>query len=130
MDSGAGERDNAGMSAPRLSTIQTPNSLRTVLIVGVAFWTAHYLLMSLRLLFFDKLELSSGEIALRRFPIHLGGLILSLGIFGVMCLLRHRPFAWRAAVAAALVLPAAALYGLITDVIMWYAWPSDRKSVV
>jgi hypothetical protein len=109
------------MAGARAETIDGGRR-RTVLIAAAIFWTAHYLLLLVRTMLYDY-PVDPVSIALRRMPVHLCGFAISMAFFLGLQALRRIGLAGRIAALAALVLPAAGLYGLLNDLLVWYVLP-------
>lgn len=102
---------------------------RAVLLSIVGFWGLHHLLLSARMLFLEG-EFDHGDVALRRLPVTLLACLLCYGIYLVLRRLRRQPF-WQTIVAAGLLtIPAAALYGVLTDVIFYYVNPLPTEEPI
>lgn len=94
-----------------------------LLLTAVLFWCVHYAVLGARSSIIDNPYLGVVELQLRRVPITVAGFLIALGLVALLQPLRRRPFWIRLLAATALVVPAAALYGLATDVMLWYVLP-------
>lgn len=95
---------------------------RAVLIAAAIFWTVHYLLLVARTMLYDY-PVDPASIALRRLPVHLGGFAISWSFYLALRTFRRMRLTGRIAALAALVLPAAGFYGLLSDLFLWYVLP-------
>ncbi len=96
---------------------------RELLLTAGLFWCVHYAVLGARSSIVDNPYLGVVELQLRRAPITVAGFLIALGMVALLRPLRSRPFGLRLLAAAVLVVPAAALYGLATDLGLWYVLP-------
>lgn len=96
---------------------------RQLLLASAVFWCVHYAVLATRSSIVDNPYLTFAELQLRRVPISVAGFLIALGLMALLHPLRRRPFAFRVLASAVLIVPAAALYGLVTDVVLWYVAP-------
>lgn len=116
--------DHRGMRAPSQPMVSPARDGRRLVLASVLFWGVHYLVLATRSSIVDNPYLSFADLQLRRIPISLAGFLIALGLLALLQPLRRRPFAFRVLASAILVVPAAALYGLVTDLMLWYVAPA------
>ncbi len=123
MDSPDTLAEHHGMRGPSASSVSPVRDRRQLLLASALFWCVHYAALATRSSIVDNPYLSFAELQLRRIPISVAGFLIALGLMALLRPLRRRPFALRVLASAILVVPAAALYGLVTDVTLWYIAP-------
>lgn len=96
---------------------------RELLVTAALFWCVHYVVLGARSSIVDNPYLGVAELQLRRVPISLAGFLIGLGLAAALRPLKRQPFAVRLLAAAILVVPAAGLYGLATDLLLWHLMP-------
>jgi len=111
------------MSGSPATSSTVPRDRRELLLAAVLFWCVHYAVLGARSSIVDNPYLSVTELQLRRVPISVAGFLIALGLVALLRPLQRQPFAIRLLAAAVLVVPAAALYGLATDMMLWHILP-------